>query len=171
MNSRKPNFSNSTIGLKVPTKFALGIKLYLDSCAKFFEAPIRAHEPCDSKISVIWKCRDVISMLCQFVFDLEIYTKIVHPPYSKIIFISVSNMKILALCKGYLNWKYHHYITFFTLGAGLELFMNFFTAGPQKANIYKSIKKNLSNSRAQEQFDLERKLFEQISTQEEDDEL
>lgn len=43
-------------------------------------------------------------------------------------------------------------------GASLELFMNFFTF--RGANIYKSIKENMSTSEAQRIFEFEKKLVE-----------
>lgn len=67
---------------------------------------------------------------------------------------------MIARLKRVINLPYSHYVIFFTAGAGLELFMNYFYIG--EANIYRSIKKNQSASKAQEQFELERQVFEQI---------
>lgn len=59
----------------------------------------------------------------------------------------------------------NQYVIFFLAGAGLEVFMNFFHVG--EANIYRSIRKSLSTSRAESQFEAERKIYERIV--EEDD--
>ena len=69
-----------------------------------------------------------------------------------------SNM--FATVKHILSKPYSHYVIFFSTGVGLELFMNFFQVG--EVSIYRSIKKNISSSRAQEEFELERELFEKI---------
>lgn len=49
-------------------------------------------------------------------------------------------------------------LIFFATGAGVELFMNYFHIG--EANIYNSIRKNLSTSLAQDQFKAEREYYE-----------
>lgn len=67
---------------------------------------------------------------------------------------------MFATVKQVLSKPYSHYVIFFSSGAGLELFMNFFHVGD--ASIYRSIKKNISTSRAQEQFEVEREIFEKI---------
>lgn len=60
----------------------------------------------------------------------------------------------------FIEWKYSHIVACFIAGAGLELFMNFFHIG--EANIYRSIKKNLSTSEAEKRFEAERMLFEKL---------
>lgn len=75
---------------------------------------------------------------------------------------------MLKFVTNFIEWRYSHYITCFTAGAGLELFMNFFQVG--EANIYRSIKRTLSTTRAEEQFEAERAVFERFqSSIEEDD--
>lgn len=59
-----------------------------------------------------------------------------------------------------LKWRYSQYVIIFSAGAGLELFMNFFHVG--EISIYRSIKRSLSDSRAEEQFLREKSLFETI---------
>ena len=59
-----------------------------------------------------------------------------------------------------LQWRHGHYVLFFSAGAGLELFMNFFHVG--EVNIYRSIKRSMSDSRAIKQFELEKNLYEKI---------
>lgn len=65
---------------------------------------------------------------------------------------------MIATAKRILSIPYAHYVIFFSAGAGLELFMNHFQVGD--ISIYRVIKRNLSDTRAQEQFDLERAVFE-----------
>lgn len=60
--------------------------------------------------------------------------------------------------------RYRYYVTFFIAGAGLEMFMNLFHVG--EANIYRSINKSLSTSRAESQFEQERQLYEKIESSE-----
>lgn len=69
-------------------------------------------------------------------------------------------MKLPAQVSNFIRWKYSHIVTFFITGASLELFMNFFHIG--EANIYRSIKKNLSTSEAERRFEAERMLFENV---------
>jgi low temperature requirement protein LtrA len=69
---------------------------------------------------------------------------------------------MFARLKAINNLPYSHYVIFFSAGVGLELFMNYFHIG--EANIYRSIKKNISASRAQEQFDLEKQIYEHIES-------
>lgn len=54
----------------------------------------------------------------------------------------------------------NQYVLFFLAGAGLEVFMNLFHVG--EANIYRSIRKSLSTSRAEEQFEAEKRIYERI---------
>lgn len=70
-------------------------------------------------------------------------------------------MKLPAPLREFINWKYSHYVTFFSAGAGLELFMNYFHIG--EANIYNSIRRSLSTSQAEKQFEAERHLFERVN--------
>lgn len=62
-----------------------------------------------------------------------------------------------------LQKPYMQYGCFFCAGAALEVFMNFFHIG--QANIYRSILKNLSDSRAQERFQVEKQLYETINSE------
>lgn len=75
-------------------------------------------------------------------------------------------MKLPAQVGKYLDWKYSHYVTFFAAGAGLELFMNYFHIG--EANIYRSIRKNLSTSRAQDQFEFELDVLKKLELSQDD---
>lgn len=76
-------------------------------------------------------------------------------------------MKLPISIQSYMDWKYSHYVTCFCAGAGLELFMNFFHVG--EVNIYRSIKRSLSDSRAESKFEAERLFFEKINSSEDDD--
>lgn len=58
----------------------------------------------------------------------------------------------------------NQYVLFFLGGAGLELFMNFFHVG--EANIYRSIRKSLSTSAAESQFEAEKRVYERIIEEE-----
>lgn len=69
-------------------------------------------------------------------------------------------MKLPAPISNFIKWKYSHIVIFFTAGVSLELFMNFFHIG--EANIYRSVKKNLSSSEAERRFEAERMLFEKV---------
>lgn len=71
---------------------------------------------------------------------------------------AVHNM--LATIQHLLSKPYTHYALFFSAGAGLELFMNLFHIG--EISLYRTIKRNLSTSRAEEQFELEKALYEKI---------
>lgn len=69
-------------------------------------------------------------------------------------------MKLPKQIQNFINWKYSHYVSSFCAGAGLELFMNFFHVG--EANIYRSINRSLSTSKAESQFEAERLLYEAV---------
>lgn len=62
--------------------------------------------------------------------------------------------------------RYSHLLIFFISGASLELIFNFFHI--KDANIYRSIKKNLSTSEAERRFEAERMLFEKIQAGDDD---
>lgn len=69
---------------------------------------------------------------------------------------------MLAAIKHIVSKPSTHYVVFFSFGAGLEIFMNLFHIGD--ISIYRTIKRNLSNARAEEQFEREKALFESISS-------
>lgn len=71
----------------------------------------------------------------------------------------VMKLKITLLAKT-LKWPYSHLVICFSAGVGLELFMNLFHIG--EANIYRSVRRSLSDSEAKKQFELERALFEKL---------
>lgn len=67
---------------------------------------------------------------------------------------------MLVQIKSILSKPYAHYVVFFSAGAGLELFMNLFHIG--EISIYRTIRRNLSTSQAEAQFQSERDIFEKI---------
>lgn len=82
------------------------------------------------------------------------------------IYDGIIKMRLPVPISNFIKWKYSHIVTFFIAGAGLELFMNFFHIG--EANIYRSIKKNLSTSEAERRFEAERMLFEKVQASDSD---
>lgn len=69
-------------------------------------------------------------------------------------------MNLPIKLRNFIRWRYSHIVGFFTAGAGLELFMNLFYIG--EANIYRSIKKNTSDYKAEKQFEAEKFIFETV---------
>lgn len=65
-----------------------------------------------------------------------------------------------SLVRSLVNIPYIHLPIAFFAGASLELFMNFFYIG--EANIYRSIEKNMSDSIAENKFLMEKQIFEEL---------
>lgn len=76
-------------------------------------------------------------------------------------------MKLPVILANFINRRYSHIVIFSTAGAGLELFMNFFHIG--EVNIYRSIKRSLSTTAAQQQFEAEKSIFERVESSDDDD--